>query len=233
MRMLCVIFQINRLLKSPSQHDHLETQLLISRCKRVSIPKQNGEGEHVQFDIPNSFAAQNYPLLAPVKRLVSTNSYLPPNHAQSCKPAAVRMFAYSECVNICILEDGPEKKIIYKPAWRANYSLRTVVIAGGRMRSTLGARAQGSNLARHIVGIQLCFHLSLQNFKFAWYKSILNYHVPTWGLTMLDVTYGPFSYSTECKNHSNFIALTFLYCTFMCTGESTLCPPIRPFQIPI
>lgn len=173
MRMLCVIFQLNRLLKSPSRHDHPETQLLNSWCKRVSIPKQNGDGEHVQFDIPNSFAAENYPLLPPVKRLVSTDSYLPPNHAQSCKPAAVGMFAYSECVNICSLENGPEKKIIYKPVWRANCSLRNAVMAGGRMRSTLGARAQGSFLAKDIVGVQLCFHLSMQIFKVFWHKSSL------------------------------------------------------------
>lgn len=165
MRMLCEIFQLNRLLKSPSRRDHPETQLLDSWCKRVRVPKQNGEGEHVQFDIPNSFAAKNYPLLPPLKRLVSTDSYLPPNHAQSCKPAAVGMFAFSGCVNVCSLENGPEKKIIYKPAWGANYSLRNVVMAGSRMRSILGASAQGSILARHIEGVKLYFHLSMQNFK--------------------------------------------------------------------
>lgn len=70
--------------------------------------------------------------LSPVKRPVSTDRDLPTNLAQSCKPAAVGMFAYSGSVNICFYrmgENSPEdnfKKLLanYKRACTANYSVR-------------------------------------------------------------------------------------------------------------
>lgn len=57
----------------------------------------------------NSLAGQciRASFLSPVKRLVSTDRDLPTNLAQSCKPAAVGMFAYSGSVNICFYRMGP------------------------------------------------------------------------------------------------------------------------------
>lgn len=57
----------------------------------------------------NSLAGQciRASFLPPVKRLVSTDRDLPTNLAQSCKPAAVGMFAYSGSVNICFYRMGP------------------------------------------------------------------------------------------------------------------------------
>lgn len=48
-------------------------------------------------------------------RDTSADSYLPPNLAQSCKPAAVGMFAQGGRVNICILENALRKN---KDGWQ-------------------------------------------------------------------------------------------------------------------
>lgn len=69
--------------------------------------------------------------LSPAKRLVSTDRDLPTNLTQSCKPAAVGMFAYSGSVNICFYRMGPYspednfKQLFanYKHACTANYSI--------------------------------------------------------------------------------------------------------------
>ena len=69
-----------------------------TKCKRNRL-------EHQQ----NCLAGQSIraSFFSPAERLVSTDRDLPTNLAQSCKPAAVGMFAYSGSVNICFYRMGP------------------------------------------------------------------------------------------------------------------------------
>lgn len=55
----------------------------------------------------NSLAGQSIrgPFLSPARRLVSTDRILTIHLAQSRKPAAVGMFAYSGSANICFLQN--------------------------------------------------------------------------------------------------------------------------------
>lgn len=82
----------------------------------------------------NSLAGQSIrgPFLSPAKRLVSTDRILTIDLAQSRKPAAVGMFAYSGSANICFHKIGPNshkdnfKQLLanYRHAFTANYSIR-------------------------------------------------------------------------------------------------------------
>lgn len=99
---------------------------------KVYCNKQNAK--RTDWNIIKQSGRPEYqgPFLSPANRLVSTDRDLLTNLAQSCKPAAVGMFAYSSSVNICFYRKGPYspkdnfKQFLanYKHACTANYYIR-------------------------------------------------------------------------------------------------------------
>lgn len=79
-----------------------------SSCKRRFIVTDKMQEEQTGTSAKLSGRPKYQGLFfSPAKRLVSTDRDLPTNLTQSCKPAAVGMFAYSGSVNICFYRMGP------------------------------------------------------------------------------------------------------------------------------